>query len=392
MYSRMVAVADYILAASAALGAESPVVVVQLRLQHTDELKTLIARGVDCVSEAATVLKALANTADGPLAEAFTQEQKKELAAAVAQNCKSICLQEATSKSITQEHFHIQNYFTRADWDTLGSSTTPMDVKIATTVARLLEIGCPNPSERSVAAIASVLASAAGCGSTAHESHELIKWLKRVLKFQRQKTPVPQTTRTFPENVAVFLTAHPEAYSASSPPVASCLSELVIQLKRSSMPVRVTHKALQNPSPSSASSSSSSDMLAAMAHMFMQHMQPSPGRRPEVTLLSPSRHSPVPEPPWSRALAVPPPLLALTAGEAADSGEGASPAPKTSSIDEMLKSIQEQMNEKAEAKKQEKKAAKFEAGIEEPKKKVRPKAKAKSPTKNQPHQRTLLHQ
>ena len=375
MLSKLKAVAEYISAASAAVGSDAAD---GIRQVQTAELKRAFANLSPSIEDKVGVLKALAS--DGDVALAFTEEQRKSLAAAVVEPSQVVATSgEGSSKAAVQTNLHLHCYLCASDWDAIQGGG-PLDEKLNVIVKRCLRIGLTNPSEMTSVSAVALVGIATNTTFTPDQSLALLHSFKTAIKARRPGKA--QTLKTFPVAVGDFVAQFPDAYDTGCGPIDSRVSASDIDARRMCIPARKTHKTLQSSAPAlpalgNAGALAQQQCMAAFASMLLQQQQQHQhkNRSSLITFLDDHSHSPI------RAALPPasPTPLALQDGvvgnRSTDKDDGVenkgdgmsaasniaspvvtrpgdSPSPgSASSLDDMVKEMQSAMGQKAAASK-----------------------------------------
>lgn len=296
MFARLNVVADYVCASKAALGEDSAAVT-SLQNTQVDHLKTVFATGRMDLDDAAAVLQSLAADGKGSVAKAFTSEQRRTLAEAVANASGGNTQQPmvASGKSKLQTHYHFHQYLTESDWKVL-MTTSDNNSKLSTLVKRAHKVGLTHPSELTVVAIVAIVTSTARTNIAAEEAHSLVLEYKRLNKAKRAAgAGLAQTMQTFPRSVDEFVAAHPAAFSDGEAPVQCPFDEEDVERARNNLAARKSHRSLSGTSGtrsscSSPSSQSPASLVTALASAIMSQYNRQT-RDPEPVLVF-NKHKP----------------------------------------------------------------------------------------------------
>ena len=202
--------------------------------------------------------------------EAFTQDERRQLATAVSVHMRGVCTgsSPATNDGRNQKHIYLYNYMSNAMWDITWDPEFSDDQKYSAIGDWFLELGLRFPDDDTVKQMIAIIQ----CGpdgnqatpsstrsqtppqttpqTTPSENYTQLHSFKRKLRAKRETYGGMVTFKVFPENPAEFEELYPGRIAEPSASRVSkdLLSEMT---HKDVMPCRSTNKFVE-PSPSTA--------------------------------------------------------------------------------------------------------------------------------------------
>ena len=294
MLSKIKSVAEFLSATRGAIGA-GPSFDAIAQAQTTN-LESMVVRTPIEVDEAAAVMRFLMTEETGSL---FGEDGRTRLTSAIAASFQKPPDATVTGRSTkVQTHLHMVNYLTLDDWSFLQAEGT-LASKIHRLSDRCAMVGLLYPSEMTVVAIVALVLVAAGAAPSPAESMTLVATLKVDVRRHRSTTPRLACDR-YPEKVEDFMLTYPDVYRDALP-IAPPIDPQEVNLRRSRMPARRTHRSMSQSSSSAGSSiasstigaglapmaSSSDDLMRTLAQMVLGAMMGQPATNRPVDLVYP---------------------------------------------------------------------------------------------------------
>lgn len=282
MISRIVAVADFIVSSRAALGDTDATRTICK--QHTDHLASVLRSTPVSIDEASAIFKYLSVDAPPALKDAFSDEDRTMLAAAVVtSDTTSMPAHGAVAARAQQQtHYYMHKYLVASDWTVLLNSSSPHE-KLLTIIKRALSIGLTHPSELTVVALVAIITASSRAPFSPDAVHNMVLEYKRLNKSHR--TGVAQTCRNFPQSPDDFVKDFPNVYTPDNLPQQCPIDDGQIERERSGMAARKTHRSLSQSSSGGVASSSVSSMITSLAAAITGSLALRQ-QQPHITLLS----------------------------------------------------------------------------------------------------------
>ena len=279
MLSKLSAVANFVVAAKKHIGD-----VGGMQQDQADIAVKIVQSEPHDTVEAAACLSALSSD---QFVDAFTADQLKAIAVAIAGHSTSAPVKLARAQP--QVHFYFHKYLTGSDWHKLRSDSNPF-IKMEVLLMRAHAIGLIYPSELTIAAVLSVL-RIVGVQLDTADTLSLVTDYKRINKRAR-----PSSCRTmdaFPADPSEFMEKFPHCYK-DEPPCQCVTDDNTAERARLATACRKTKGSSSQSKPSHTSSQSM--QLNALTTALFQHMM-SPNKFAQHTpVISYSPFPPRPKP------------------------------------------------------------------------------------------------
>jgi hypothetical protein len=250
MLATFEAVSNLVLSSKRALGSDSQSF---LKLQEAQyvHLKGLVQSQRLGAAEAAAAMDSLNN--NSRVTAAFTKEHLTGLADALAQQMSGAtqvaALQPNHHKQPQQTNYNLHKYMTKDDYEFMCKTCTDFE-KIGKLVEICHRIGLIYPTELTVVAIIAVLKLSSQTALSPDDTHKLVVEFKRLNKARRHVHMY--TVQHFPSDPADFIKSFPSAFG-SDRVHDTPFSDLDVEMARSAIAARKTHRSLAAPTHMSSS-------------------------------------------------------------------------------------------------------------------------------------------
>ena len=217
--------------------------------KHVEDLTTSLKHTVASLGDVAASMAAVRESV-------LTEPKKNVIITAISEASSRSADGSAPKCSMAnQEMMHMQHYLSEWDWTVLMDETATTAKKVETIVHRCRTIGLLSMSERSSAAVATLIYKTIGNENIGTYNDILgklkigMKKMRALAKGDHEK----QTLDRFPPDVQKFLQLHPGRYDEGSGPVPSTIGASDLASAVQAMPCRKSHTFLKGiPSISSA--------------------------------------------------------------------------------------------------------------------------------------------
>ena len=196
-------------------------------------LSTLVASATEHLPPLLTRLRSLKPSMDevtevlehlSTVDSAFSEAQKKEIAAVVKSTMVDTATASARATAKTQQHLSLHNYLPAKLWACLES-----DDKRENKFRQLAEFMCQslglrNPDARTKRLAVVVVHLASNVSPAPKEAYEDVQMFGDIIEQKRTSVCSKQTMLAFPEDPKVFMVSYPTAFGAEDPPIACRVS------------------------------------------------------------------------------------------------------------------------------------------------------------------------